>query len=185
MVPEVITRRRLTLMDYEALPDDQDYEIIDGVLYVSPRARPGHQAAVTEFVVELSNHTRSRGLGRIVLDADLIIDDRNTYMSPDIMYFAGDRFVGIDRGDWIRIIPDLIVEVLSPGMEDYDRDVKRRTYAALGVPHYWLADWRAHTVAECVLQPSGRYQDRIHGPDGTFRPLLFPDLELDLAWIFR
>lgn len=42
MVPAELIGRRLTLADYEALPDDQDYEIIDGVLYVAPRARYDH-----------------------------------------------------------------------------------------------------------------------------------------------
>jgi len=185
MVPEVITRRRLTLADYEALPDDQDYEIIDGVLYMSPRARPGHQIVANEIAYILTGHTRDRGLGVVVPDADLIVDDRNTYISPDIMYFTAERFASINRQAQIRTIPDLVVEVLSPSTEDYDRQTKLRTYAGLGVPHYWIADSRTHVVAENVLQPNGRYQERVIGPDGIFLPALFPDLEIDLARTFR
>ena len=185
MVPELITRRRLTLADYEALPNDQDYDIIDGVLYVSPRARPDHQIVANEFAVILTVHARDRGLGVVVPNADLIVDDRNTYISPDIMYFTAERFASIDRQTWIRTIPDLVIEVLSPSTEDYDRQTKLRTYAALGIPHYWIADARTHVVAENVLQPNGRYQERVIGPDGIFLPVLFPDLEIDLARTFR
>src|SRR5258708_1734188 len=119
MVPELTTRRRLTLADYEALPDDQDYEIIDGDLYLAPRARPDHQIVANEFAVILTMHAWDRGLGVVVPDADLIVDDRNTYISPDIMYFTAERFASIDRQTQIRTIPDLVIEVLSPGTEEY------------------------------------------------------------------
>jgi Uma2 family endonuclease len=184
MVPEVVTRRRLTLADYEALPDDQDYEIIDGALYMSPRARPGHQIVAAKFTHILMGHVLDHGLGEVIPDADLIVDDRNTYISPDIMFFRADRIRNLDRNDFIRLIPDLIVEILSPSSVDYDRRTKRQTYETLGVPHYWIADPRSHTVAENVLQPSGQYQQRVVGPDGPFRPALFPNLEIDLTRIF-
>lgn len=185
MVPGMITRRRLTFEDYEALPDDQDYEIIDGVLYVLPRARARHQVVANRFAFILTGYTENRGQGALFPDTDLIVDDKNTYISPDLMYFAGDRLAGTGGDDWIRTIPDLVVEILSPSTEDYDRGVKRRTYAALGVPHYWIANATAHSVIECLIQPSGRYQERTHGPDGQFRSEFFPDLDIDLAWIFR
>jgi Uma2 family endonuclease len=184
MVPEVVTRRRLTLADYEALPDDQDYEIIDGALYMSPRARPGHQMVANKLSVTLTGHVMDSNLGEVIPDADLIVDDRNTYVSPDIMFFRADRIRNLDRNDYIRLTPDLIVEILSPSSVDYDRRTKRQTYEKLGVPHYWIADPRSHTVAENVLQPGGQYQQRVVGPDGRFQSALFPDLEIDLARIF-
>ena len=91
-VPEVVVQRRLTLADYEALPDDANYEIIDGVLFVAPRARPRHQVVANRLATVLTVYVQGTGAGDIVPDADLIIDERNTYISPDIMYFAGDRF---------------------------------------------------------------------------------------------
>ncbi|MBI2942319.1 MAG: Uma2 family endonuclease, partial [Chloroflexi bacterium] len=142
MVPERVIQRRLTFADYSALPDDQDYEIIDGVLYVAPRPRPLHQIVANRLSYILTGHTVGRGLGMVIPDADLIVADRDVYVSPDIMFFSGDRFAAVNREGWIRIIPDLIVEVLSPTTEDYDRRTKRETYARLGVPHFWYLDPR-------------------------------------------
>ena len=184
MVPEVIVQRRLTLIDYEAMPDDQDYEIIDGVLYMSPRARPGHQVIANLLCVALTVHTTDRDLGMVIPDADLIIDVQNTYISPDIMFFRADRISSLDRSAWLRIIPDLVVEVLSPSSHDYDQLTKWRTYERLGVPHYWIADPDTQQVTENVLQSSGRYEQRVVGPGGSFRPSLFPGLEIDLTRIF-
>ncbi len=185
MVPEKVMQRRLTFQDYQALPDDQDYEIIDGVLYVAPRARSGHQAAANELSTILTTYAREHGLGRVIPDADLVVADRDIYLAPDIMYFGKGRFEGIDRDDWIRIIPDLVVEVLSPSTEDYDRRKKREIYAQLGVHHYWMVDPRSRAVVECVLQPDGGYQERVIHAGELFRPALFPELEIDLAAVFR
>lgn len=117
--------RRLTLDDYLALPDDQDYEILEGVLYVSPRARPKHQRISNRVSVMLTD-LEDQGLGTVIPDADLVVDEHNTYVSPGIMFFVGDRFAGQDQHEMIRIIPDLVVEVLSPSTARRDQQVKRK-----------------------------------------------------------
>jgi Uma2 family endonuclease len=185
MVPEKVMQRRLTFQDYRMLPDDQDYEIIDGVLYVAPRARSGHQIISNRLAHILTGFAEDRGLGTVVPDADLVVTDRDIYVSPDIMFFADDPFAGVDRDDWIRIIPDLVVEVLSPGTEDYDRRTKRQIYAQLGVPHYWIVDPRTRSSLECVRQPDSSYQERAWRSNEAFHPSLFPDLVIDLNQVFR
>src|SRR5579859_643202 len=107
MVPEVVVKRRLGLEDYLALPDDQDYEIIEGVLYVAPRPRALHQIVAYRLGSALS-FLDERGLGKVVPDADLIIDDRKTYISPDTMVFLGDRLDGVNLQAMISVVPDLI-----------------------------------------------------------------------------
>jgi Uma2 family endonuclease len=184
LVPEVIVQRRLTFDDYQKLPDDQDYEIIEGVLYVSPRARARHQITVSNFAVVLITHARERGLGTVVLDADLIVEPDDTYVSPDLMFFTADRFTHVNPDDWIRVMPDLIVEVLSPGTEHYDRSTKRETYERLGVRNYWIADPRRRSILELVLGSDGRYRERAIRIPERFRPTLFPDLEIDLGDVF-
>ena len=101
------------------------------------------------------------------------------------MSFTGNRFAPVDRDDWIRQIPDLVVEVLSPSTQDYDCGTKRQTYAQLGVAHYWIVDPRLRTITQCVRQSDGSYHDRTIGEGEVFHPRLFPDLEVDLAQIFQ
>jgi Uma2 family endonuclease len=184
MVPEAILQRRLTFEDYLALPDDQDYEIVEGVLYVAPRARPRHQRVATQFTLELVNQVERPGRGIVVWDADLIVDERNTYVSPDVMLFLGTRAAQINVDEMIRTIPDLVVEVLSPTSQDYDRGTKRDTYERLGVRHYWIVDPMRQRVLELVLDPTGRYAERETRAPDPFRPALFPDLAIDLTRAF-
>ncbi|MGH2352533.1 MAG: Uma2 family endonuclease [Chloroflexota bacterium] len=184
-VPEVITKRRLTYEDYLALPEDQDYEIINGVLYVAPRPRPKHQRIAHRFAVMLTLELEHRGRGVIVPDADLIVSEHDDYVSPDVMFFAGDRYAAVDPDEPIRIIPDLMVEVLSPSTEHRDRTEKKRLCARLGVSHYWMADTNRRRLTECVLQPPGRYAERVIVVGEPFRPALAPDLTIDLGTLFE
>ena len=184
MVPEAILQRRLTLDDYLGFPDDQRYEIIEGVLYVAPRARPPHQLALGEFYGELREHVQKPGLGIVVLDADLIVDEDGTYVAPDVMAFLGQRSAGIGDAAMISTIPDLIVEVLSPSSVDYDQRTKRDTYQRLRVAHYWIADPSGRLVRELVLGADGRYQERVVQAPEPFTPALFPDLRIDLTRAF-
>lgn len=184
LVPESILRRRLTLADYEALPDDADYEIIDGELYLSPRALPYHQVIAARLTIDIGVHAESRHLGTVVPDADLIIDAKNTYISPDIMYFTAEHYARINPNDFIQVIPDLVVEVISPSSERYDLVRKRTLYASLGVPHYWIANPRTQSVEENVLRPDGQYRSGTFQAPDRFVSALFPDLEIDLSRIF-
>lgn len=184
MVPEAVIKRRLTLEDYQALPDDADYEIIEGVLYVAPRARPLHQMVSNRLATRLTVHVEHFGLGFVVPDADLIIDAEGTYISPDIMYFSAERFVGMNRREMIRSVPDLVVEVISPTSADYDRITKRRLYAHLGVPHYWIVDPDRQEMTELVLEGGGTYRERTVTSPESLRPELFPDFAIDVAALF-
>ena len=62
--------------------------------------------------------------------------------------------------------PDWVLEVASPGTQAEDRGCKRRRYAEIGVPEYWLFD------AKGGVYPRGT--PRLQGlklVDGEYRPL--------------
>ncbi len=175
----------MTLADYEALPEDADYEIVDGVLYVAPRPFPPHQFCLVALVRVVAGHAEPRGLGRVIIDVDLIIDAQNTYVSPDLMFFTPEQHARIDLADKIRVVPELIVEILSESTRRRDMVAKRDAFARLGVPHYWLLDGRGPAVLELTLDPaSRRYRERrVEAPE-PFRPALFPGLVVDLERMF-
>lgn len=176
-VPKAVIGRDLTLADYLALPDDYDYEIVEGVLHVAPRPTPKHQMNAYALARTLTE----AGDGTVIPDADLAVDDRDTYVSPDLMFFVGDRFATQDLNQMVRIIPDLVVEVLSPGTSRYDQTTKLRLYERLGVPYYWTVDSDRRAITEYVLQPDGTYNSRTVRAPEVFQPILFPHLELNLA----
>jgi Uma2 family endonuclease len=81
--------------------------------------------------------------------------------------------------------PRLIVEVVSPGKTNRDRDYinKRAQYAAIAVPEYWLIDPAAGTVLVLQLQDEAYVEVGVfHGLDRILSPT-FPDLELTAAQV--
>ena len=128
--------RLLTLKDYLALPagNGLEREIIRGRLFGSPRPRILHQYLLGELFELLSRYVGQRGGHslQVILDADLLMDTLNTYLSPDLMYFPAEAVPTLldlmARGHRIHLLdarPELVVEVLSPRSEERDLVEKR------------------------------------------------------------
>jgi Uma2 family endonuclease len=151
---------RWTYADYAALPDDGNrYEIIAGVLYMTPAPGTGHQSISARVVTFLVTHVEFAGLGRVFaapVDVELAPD---TVVQPDIVVVLS---ANLHRITPSRIIgaPDLVVEILSPGTAGYDRREKQDAYARSGVGEYWIVDPGAQTVELLTLDQGGY---RSHG----------------------
>jgi Uma2 family endonuclease len=68
---------------------------------------------------------------------------------PDVAWISNERFsVLLDKAGHLTGAPDLVVEVLSPGAknEQRDRQVKLKLYERQGVREYWIVDWRVQQV---------------------------------------
>lgn len=78
----------------------------------------------------------------------MIFSEENA-VAPDLVWISSERFSdSLDEAGHLRIAPDLVIEVLSPGNanERRDRELKLRLYSREGVREYWIADWRDHSV---------------------------------------
>jgi len=149
-----------TVARLHALPDDGNrYEIIGGVLYVTPAPRMVHQRALRELYDLLSPYAKAAGLDVLWSPADIQYSE-STVVQPDLFGFA--RVPGKPMRDWPDLQPlSLVVEVLSRSTRTRDRTVKRALYQAQGIPEYWIIDtdarvverWRPEsTAAECLAQ---------------------------------
>ncbi len=88
--------------------------------------------------------------------------------------------VHVDRASRIGVylgVPDLAVEILSPGSVYKDREVKRKEYAQAGVAEYWIIDPEARTVD---IYEVGRH---FAGTD-VLTSELFPGFSIPLAELF-
>ncbi len=73
--------------------------------------------------------------------------------------------------------PKLIVEVLMPGHETQDTEVKRRYYEEAGVPEYWTIDPAKKELVFLRLGTDG-YRPATADGDGRYRPAPLPGLTL-------
>jgi Uma2 family endonuclease len=142
-------RVRWTAADLELLPDNGNrYEIIDGELFVTRAPHWGHQEVCASICTELKNWSRETGLGRTAQSPGIIFTDADNVI-PDIVWVSNERFVVLlDEAGHLTGSPELIVEVLSPGVENErrDREAKLKLYSSRGVQEYWIADWRLQQI---------------------------------------
>jgi Uma2 family endonuclease len=145
-----------TYEDYAALPDDgHRYEIVNGVLVMTPAPTPEHQDIVLEIAAYLRIHIKLAGLGRVFpspIDVDL--GPKNVFQ-PDVVVVLNAH---LDRVAAKKIVgaPDLVVEVVSPGSGVMDRIAKYAIYARAGIPEYWIVKPEKKTVEIFVLE-DGEY----------------------------
>jgi Uma2 family endonuclease len=177
-------RVRFKASDIWDVPDDDlRYEVIDGQLFVTPAPSSWHQIALMRLSAIIFNWVQPRALGEVIQSPIGVVLDEDTGVQPDIVYIAANRR-GIISERGIEGPPDLIVEALSRSTESRDRGVKMRRYASAGVQHYWLLDLRTRTLEAYELAEDGYHEAVVCGPGSTFRPSLFPGLEIpvDSLW---
>ena len=159
VMTSVIPRGRpFTVDDLEGFPDDGNrYELIDGMLHVSPAPVPLHQIVLSElhFVLRLACPSHL-----LVLVAPLDVQpDQTTSLQPDILVARPPDFGPKN----LPVAPLLAAEVLSPSTRLYDLNTKRFAYEKMGVPSYWIVDPTgpgALTVFE--FDDEGRYRQDTH-----------------------
>ncbi|MGH9189151.1 MAG: Uma2 family endonuclease [Acidimicrobiales bacterium] len=161
----------LTIDDLEKVPDDgHRYEILDGMLLVTPAPNTSHQTCV---LVLGSVLLAAAGPGYTVLPApyDWVIGP-GTSFQPDIVV-ARTADVGPLR---LERTPLLVVEVLSPSTRLVDLNLKRAAYEAAGVPAYWLVDPVGPSLTVLRLDEGARYIEEasVAGTDAHHASHPFP-----------
>ena len=83
--------------------------------------------------------------------------------------------------------PRLIVEVVSPGKPNQDRDYidKRAQYAAIGVPEYWLLDQAAQTMLVLTLEGQDYREVGLFKGDEAITSVEFTALRLAVGQVFE
>ncbi|MEO6205365.1 MAG: Uma2 family endonuclease [Mycobacteriales bacterium] len=149
--------RPLTRADLQDLPEDDGhrYELIDGVLLVSPAPRQRHQVAVGNLHLLL----------RAACPPDLqvlfapfaVALAQDTELQPDLLVAPRAQFTERE----LPGAPLLAVEVLSPSTRRVDLLLKRDRLQQAGCPSYWLVDPDEPSVTVLELS-DGVYVERLH-----------------------
>ncbi|MEQ9670109.1 Uma2 family endonuclease [Coleofasciculus sp. G2-EDA-02] len=180
-----ITSQKMTLEDYLNYNDgtDTQYELVNGELIVMPPESDLNQ----RIVMFLLSHFLQQGISsyRLRIGAEIVVSgSRATTRLPDLMVLSEELATALEGASRSTIMidmppPQLVVEVVSPGRENADRDYryKRSEYAARGIAEYWIVDpiQQRVTVLEWV---EGLYEESVfQGNQQIISPML-PDLDL-------
>ena len=172
-----------TYEDYAAISEDGRYEVVDGVLYMSPSPSWNHQSIILEIAAHLRSFLQVAGLGRVsVAPLDVELSYGNV-VQPDVLVLLNEH---LDRITNARIIgaPDLVVEVASPSTARHDLSEKQDAYARAGVTEYWIVNPDAHTVELLVLKNSSYRSLGLFSGDATLPSVVVPDFPVPVGQFF-
>jgi Uma2 family endonuclease len=133
------------------MPDDggwKRYEIIDGELFVTRAPHIRHQKAGGKLYFALEAWSQSAQLGE-PLQTPGVVFSPNDAVIPDVVWVSHDCLAnGVDASGHLIVAPELMVEVLSPGdlNEQRDKEVKLKLYSRYGVQEYWIVSWQRKTL---------------------------------------
>ncbi|MHB8463839.1 MAG: Uma2 family endonuclease [Acidimicrobiales bacterium] len=158
----MVLRLDLTAADLDDIPSDgRRWELLDGVLHVTPPPSVAHQAAVGNLHLALR---AMRPAGVAVFVAPLAYrPSADVNVEPDLLVVDA-HVVMLQRA---VDTPYLVVEVLSPSTRADDLGSKRILYERLGVPNYWVVDPLKLTMLVLTLDAQGAYQAVEYGPGGV------------------
>lgn len=124
-----------TVDELDRLPDDgRRYELLDGVLVVSPRPTTVHQFAAFRLGKILDD--ACPGDLCVLLEPAVQLTATTTELAPDLVVVPVDEVGGAK----FTKPPLLVVEVRSPSTAIIDLNRKKAAYERFGVPSYWIVD---------------------------------------------
>jgi Uma2 family endonuclease len=176
--------KRATIEDYESLEEGAPYQLIAGELIMSPSPSFFHQSISMNLSIELGSFIKQKKIGVLIAaPIDVHLSDEDVYQ-PDLIFIRADRTRGI-RKDKLRIIPDLVVEVLSPSTGYYDLTRKKEMYCSSGVTEYWIVNPEAETI-EIMVKRGDIYQTEqfLHKTD-TLESAMFPGFSMKIEDVFE
>lgn len=170
--------RTVTLDEFNMMEQKEGitYELIDGVVMMSPRPNNNHQDIVTSLVIRFGvfledKPCKVRAEAEVELEGNVLVPDLyvfcNANKSGKQRYFGG---------------PTLVVEVLSPSTAFRDLNVKLRLYEQYGVKEYWIISPNAKTVVVHHFENETAKEYTIEEIIGSD---VFEDLKIEATVLFE
>lgn len=125
------------------------WELIDGELVEMSPAGEDHGAYGVAVSGYLFGYVISHRLGRVFgPDTGFVTsDDPPTVRVPDVAFVRADRLAADrDQSRFLRVAPDLAVEIISPSESGSEVLAKAMMWLAAGVKLLWLVDPATRTV---------------------------------------
>jgi Uma2 family endonuclease len=154
------TGRPFMVADLDRMPDDgRRYELVDGVLVVSPRPGNPHQ----EVAAELLGLLRSQCPAELrALPEPAVRIAPNTEFHPDLAVIRREQVSEPKCTE----PPLLVVEIRSPSTALIDLNLKKAAYERFGVGSYWVVVPEPAKPELIVFElAGGRYQEAAHVRD--------------------
>jgi Uma2 family endonuclease len=147
MFTERLVQRPKTIMElYHMLPEGTLAEVINGSLFMSPSPNTRHQRILGKLYLRIAEFVEQNDLGEVFFAPyDIYLDETTNVVEPDLVFISKSKLSAI-KPNGFHGVPDLIIEILSPGNSGHDTKTKKDLYERFGVSEYWIVDPESNTA---------------------------------------
>lgn len=167
--------------------DENHYELINGSVVMTPPAGWPHGNTEARIVYSLTGCARQYQLGEVFGSSTGYRLPSGDTLEPDASFISYARLQAgpaPQRGKFLEIVPNLVVEVLSATTAARDRTEKRMVYERNGVEEYWLVDTDRRTITVFRLSAGGYGTPLTFGPADVLTSVVLPQLSLLVSEVF-
>lgn len=180
---EPVRDKKYTYADYLTWDDGNQYELIDGVVYMLASPSVSHQDISRELVRQFADHLEGKKC-RVYYELDVRLDPYNTddaLVRPDIFVVCDPKKIA--NGKNCEGVPDMVIEILSPSTAQRDQVIKFNQYLNAGVREYWIVYPEARTV-QVYLLDNRKYVGQNYKDTDTIHVHVLEDCRVNLTKIF-
>ncbi|WP_394820675.1 Uma2 family endonuclease [Pendulispora albinea] len=178
--------RPVTLDDWADLPEDDDRELVDGVLVEAEMPNTLHEFVFAWLFRLLGAWTVSHGAMLFGSGLKFVVGRERGRMPDMSIFLTGQKrppVLGVTRTP-----PSIAVEIVLSSANDERRDRihKFAEYEQFGVPWYWLIDPELRSFEIFELGTNGKYMRMVAATEGTIDAVPgCPELTLDVSALWR
>jgi Uma2 family endonuclease len=164
-----VARQTYTPEEYLELERKADYksEYINGEIYAMAGASAAHITLIGNIWGEIRQQHKGRSCRSYAMDMRVQVKPTGMYTYPDLVVACGERNFSDAKHDTL-INPTLIIEILSPTTEAYDRGEKFAHYRKLpSLQEYILVSQDKMRVERYTRQGEDWLLSEISDPNST------------------
>jgi Uma2 family endonuclease len=149
-------------------------EYLDGGVFPMPGGGLNHNQITLNLALELGTQLRTTPCRVLWMDLKVRMPDSRKFCYPDLVVVCAELQFHDDRKDVI-LNPDLVVEVLSPSTEAFDRGAKFRAYQTMeSLKEYLLVSQGKPLIEQYLRNDDGEW--RYRAAEGLESALTLPSI---------
>ncbi len=182
--------RRMTLDDFDEaeVVAGIQVELGRGVIIVSEIPLPWHLILIDRLRCLITSY-RAAHPGKVFClagggECKLPVAEYNSERHPDLAVYLTEPPYQDSNAAWSEWIPELVIEVVSPGSEVRDYSEKRDEYLAFGVREYWIVHPDRKEIM-VLRRMKGQWSEQTLTAINDYSPHLLPGFSLNVARVFE
>jgi Uma2 family endonuclease len=160
-------------------------EYRDGEIIPMTGGTPNHNQIAGNFYAALMPALKDQPYRVFMNDVRLSIPDKNSYAYPDVMVVPSPLVYAENRRDTITNA-QIIVEVLSPSTEVYDRSKKFESYRSVdSFREYLLVDYERCYMEQFTKTEDGKWLLSVYSGEDAVLSLSSVEFQISLADVYE